>query len=85
MRHECHINYDDCDFCNECVECCSGKALTIVNNLNHTSVEGLDLIFKVLCLMCKIMIYRLPIRDNIDKTWVNRFEDELNEIMRGVK
>ena len=49
--------------------------------LNHTSVEGLDLIFKVLCLMCKIMIYRLPIRDNIDKTWVNKFEDELNEIM----
>ena len=26
---------------------------------------------------------RLPIRDNIDKTWVNRFEDELNEIMGG--
>lgn len=35
--------------------------------LNHTSVEGLDLIFKVLCLICKIMIYRLPIRDSIDK------------------
>lgn len=51
--------------------------------LNHASVEGLALIFKVLCLMCKIMIYRLPIRDNIDKTWVNRFEDELNEIMGG--
>ena len=49
--------------------------------LNNTSVEGLDLIFKVLCLMCKIMIYRLPIRDSIEKTLVNRFEDELNEIM----
>ena len=53
--------------------------------LNHTSVEGLDLIFKVLCLMCKIMIYRLPIRDSIDKIWVNKFEDELNEIMREVE
>ena len=53
--------------------------------LNHTSVEGLDLIFKVLCLICKIMIYRLPIRDSIDKIWVNKFEDELNEIMREVE
>ena len=53
--------------------------------LNHTSVEGLDLIFKVLCLMCKIMIYRLPIRDSIDKIWVNKFEDELNEIMREME
>ena len=32
MRYECHINYDDCDLCNECVECCSGKALSIVND-----------------------------------------------------
>ena len=32
MRYECYINYDDCDFCNECVKYCSGKALTIVNN-----------------------------------------------------
>ena len=32
MRYECYINYDDCDFCSECVECCSGKALTIFNN-----------------------------------------------------
>ncbi len=53
--------------------------------LNHTSVEGLDLIFKVLCLICKIMIYRLPIMDSIDKIWMNKFEDELNEIMREVK
>lgn len=53
--------------------------------LNHTSVEGLDLIFKVLCLICKIMIYRLPIMDSIDKIWMNKFEDELNEIMREVE
>ena len=53
--------------------------------LNHTNVEGLNLIFKVLCLICKIMIYRLPTRDNIDKECVNRFEDELNEIMGGVE
>ena len=53
--------------------------------LNHTSVEGLDLIFKVLCLICKIMIYRLPIRDSIDKIQANKFEDELNEIMGGVE
>ena len=53
--------------------------------LNHTSVEGLDLIFKVLCLMCKIMIYRLPIMDSIDKIQANKFEDELNEIMREVE
>ena len=32
MMYECHINYDNCDFCNECVECCSGKALTISND-----------------------------------------------------
>lgn len=51
--------------------------------LDHTSVEGLDLIFKVLCLMCKIMIYRLPVRDSIDSTRRDRFEDELNEIMGG--
>ena len=48
--------------------------------LNHTSVEGLDLIFKVLCLMCKIMIYRLPVGDSIDRIRVKRFEDELEEI-----
>lgn len=42
--------------------------------LNHTSVEGLDLIFKVLCLICKIMIYRLPIRDSIDKIYALREE-----------
>lgn len=53
--------------------------------LNHTSVEGLDLIFKVLCLMCKIMIYRLPVQDSIDRKRVNRFKDELNEIIGDVE
>lgn len=53
--------------------------------LNHISVEGLDLIFKVLCLMCKIMIYRLPVQDSIDRKRVNRFEDELNEIIGDVE
>ena len=48
--------------------------------LNHTSVEGLDLIFKVLCLMCKIMIYRLPVRDSIDRVRVNNFKEELKEL-----
>ena len=48
--------------------------------LNHTSIEGLDLIFKVLCLMCKIMIYRLPVRDSIDRQDVCSFEKELKEI-----
>ena len=51
--------------------------------LNHTSVEGLDLIFKVLCLICRIMIYRLPIRDSIDRTRVEGFKDELKEIEDG--
>ena len=52
--------------------------------LNHTSVEGLDLIFKVLCLMCKIMIYRLPVRDSIDRQDVCSFEKELKEIEEDV-
>lgn len=33
MRYECHINYD------ECVECCSGKALTIVNDQIHFQTD----------------------------------------------
>ena len=53
--------------------------------LNHTSVEGLDLIFKVLCLMCKIMIYRLPVIDSVDRTRVERFKNELKEIDDDVK
>ena len=52
--------------------------------LNHTSIEGLDLIFKVLCLMCKIMIYRLPVRDSIDRQDVCSFEKELKEIEEDV-
>lgn len=53
--------------------------------LNHTSIEGLDLIFKVLCLMCKIMIYRLPVRDSIDRQYVCSFEKELKEIEEDVE
>ena len=48
--------------------------------LNHVSVEGLDLIFKVLCLICRIMIYRLPVRDSIDRYDVDRFKKELKEL-----
>lgn len=48
--------------------------------LNHTNVEGLDLIFKVLSLMCKIMIYRLPVRDSVDRQNVRSFKKELKEI-----
>ena len=44
-----------------------------------------DKIFRVLCLMCKIMIYRLPIRDSIDRTRVNTFKDELNAIIGDVE
>ena len=51
--------------------------------LNHTSVEGLDLIFKVLCLMCKIMIYRLPVRDSVDRQDVRSFMKKLKEIEGG--
>ena len=48
--------------------------------LNHVSVEGLDLIFKVLCLICRIMIYRLPVRDSIDRETVDKFGKELKEL-----
>ena len=47
----------------------------------HTSVAGLDLIFQVLCLICKIMIYKLPVRDSIDSQNKDRFNHELKEIM----
>lgn len=46
----------------------------------RVSVIGLDLIFKVLCLICKIMIYRLPVRDSIDEDWVDSFKEELKEL-----
>ena len=44
------------------------------------SVIGLDLIFNVLCLICKIMIYRLPVNDSIDRMRVNNFKEELKEL-----
>ena len=50
-------------------------------NVNwKVSVRGLDLIFKVLCLICKIMIYRLPVRDTIDRDNVNEFKEQLKEL-----
>lgn len=44
------------------------------------SVVGLDLIFKVLCLIAKIMIYRLPVNDSIDRKRVDNFKEELKEL-----
>ena len=44
------------------------------------NISGLDLIFKVLYLICKIMIYRLPVRDSIDEDWVDSFKEELKEL-----
>ena len=50
-------------------------------NVNwKVSVRGLDLIFKILCLICRIMIYKLPERNSIDKINVKRFRDELKEL-----
>jgi hypothetical protein len=43
-------------------------------------VVGLDLIFKVLCLICKIMIYKLPVRDSIDRANVDEFKEQLKEL-----
>lgn len=45
----------------------------------EVSVE-LDLIFKVLCLICKIMIYKLPVRDTIDRDNVDEFKEQLKEL-----
>ena len=42
-----------------------------------------DKIFKLLCLMCKIMIYRLPVRDSIDRSRVDNFKEELESIKKG--
>lgn len=44
------------------------------------TVLGLDLIFAVLCLIAKIMIYRLPVRDSVDRTSVNKFKQELEDL-----
>ena len=44
-------------------------------------VMGIEHIFKILCLIAKIMIYRLPVRDSIDRMRVDNFERELKEIM----
>lgn len=42
------------------------------------SVSGLDLIFKVLCLIAKIMIW-----NTTDRSRVDEFEEELNELKRN--
>ena len=44
-------------------------------------VMGMEYIFKVLCLICKIMIYRLPVRDSIDRGCKDEFERELEELI----
>ena len=41
----------------------------------------MQLIFYVLYLICKIMIYRLPARDSIESRNIDRFNRELKEIM----
>ena len=46
----------------------------------RVSVVGLHLIFAVLCLIAKIMIYRLPVRDSIDRTRANKFKQELEDL-----
>ena len=37
-------------------------------------------IFRVLCLIAEIMIYKLPVRDSIDSKNVNKFKKRLEEI-----
>lgn len=44
------------------------------------NISGLEFIFKVLCLICRIMIYRLPVRDSIDRETVDKFRKELREL-----
>ena len=43
-------------------------------------VVGIEYVFKILCLICKIMIYRLPVKDSVDRANVDKFERELKEI-----
>ena len=50
------------------------KGARIVN------ISGLEFIFKVLCLICRIMIYRLPVRDSIDRVNVDNFKEQLKEL-----
>ena len=46
-------------------------------------VMGVEYIFKILCLICRIMIYRLPVNDSIDRTRKDNFEKELDELIKG--
>lgn len=47
------------------------------------SVVGLKYIFQILCLIAEIMIYRLPVRDSIDRSRVDNFKEELESIKNG--
>ena len=44
------------------------------------NISGLEFIFKVLCLICRIMIYRLPVRDSIDRDRKDSFKEQLKEL-----
>ncbi len=44
------------------------------------NVVGLHLIFAVLCLIAKIMIYRLPVRDSVDRARKDKFIKELEDL-----
>lgn len=46
-------------------------------------VMGAEYIFKILCLICRIMIYRLPVNDSIDRTRKDNFKKELDELIKG--
>ena len=62
MRYECHINYEDCDLCNECVECCSGKALTISNDQIRFQADK--------CTNCEVCSDVCP----VDAIWIETLE-----------
>ena len=44
------------------------------------TVLGLDLIFAVLCLIAKIMLYQSLVRDSVDRKYYERFSEELEDL-----